>query len=95
MSAVEFLAALAREARAVIAGPGISDSNRVRRSSEGGHVPDPIADELARPNCVCGSERVPRVSIRSQDRGTYWLGCLDCACAVLLEREDVSGWVVG
>ena len=93
MSAAEFMAELARAARSVIAaGPAINDSRRVRRNSEGGSVPDAIAEELARP-CSCGP--APRVSIRDQRTSAHWLGCLDCVGQVLATDADVSAWVVG
>lgn len=88
----DFMAALAAAARTVIAGPSVTDSRELRATSKGGSVPDPIAQELARP-CTCGS--APRVSIRDQRTNAYWIGCLDCVGPVLATDADVSAWVVG
>lgn len=102
MSAAEFLAALAEGARAAIeaaiprsiaAGPAMHSIARLRQS-EGGSVPDLIADDLARSRCSgCGADGAPRVAIRSHYSGAHWLGCVACAPGAIADQSELAGWL--
>ena len=81
---------------AIASGRGMPATARMRKS-EGGRVPDSIADELQRTVCPeCGASGRARVSIRSHRTGRYsFLGCLDCAAGAIANRSDLAALVVG
>jgi hypothetical protein len=79
----------------VSAGRGMPSHARSSQS-EGGAIPDYIAEELSRPTCSeCGVTGAPRVSIRCHRSNAYRLLCLECAGPAIASSDDLAAIVAG